>query len=280
MASGDVHGGLGDEARAAGREVENSTWMDRAARAGLVAYAVIYLLLGWLSVQLAFGDHEGTPSSTGALRELAQQPFGDVLIWVVALGMFLLVIWKGLEALVGHRDEQDDGKRIRKRLASGLKAVIYAAIGVSGISVATQSSGGGNSQETWTAKVMDWPGGQLLVGAAGLAIIAYGVYQVWMAWTDKFAEKLDAEGRSGETGTAYLAFGKGGYTAKGVAITLVGGLFCYAAITHDAQKSGGLDEALLTVLKQPFGPVMLAALGVGLACYGLFTLARARHLRR
>ena len=119
-----------------------------------------------------------------------------------------------------------------------------------------------------------------IIAAVGLAIIGYGGYQVWTAWTEKFAEKLDAEGRSGQSGRAYLAFGKAGYTAKGIAIGLVGGLFVYAAVTHDAQKSGGLDQALLTVLRQPYGPVLLGLIGLGLACYGLFTLARARHLSR
>lgn len=281
---------LADQAKNVGEQAHHSDWIDKAARAGLVAYGVIYLLVGWLAVQLAFGDHEGRPSSTGALRELTQQPFGEVLVWAVAIGMVFLVVWKGLEAAVGHRDEQDAGKRTRKRVMSGLKAALYAAVAVSGFSVATQSGGsgggsggsgskgGGGSQGTWTATVMNWPGGQLIIGALGLVIIGYGAFQVWTAWTEKFAEKLDAEGRSGQTGRAYLAFGKAGYTAKGISIGVVGGLFCYAAITHDAKKSGGLDEALLTVLQQPFGPVMLALIGIGLARYGLFTLARARHL--
>ncbi|WP_395691612.1 DUF1206 domain-containing protein [Nocardioides sp.] len=275
-------GNLTDQARQAGEQAHHSTWMDRAARIGLVAYAVIYLLVGWLCVQLAFGDHEGRPSSQGAMRELLQQPFGEVLVWVVVVGMVFLVVWKGLEAAVGHRDERDDGKRTRKRVMSAFKAVLYAAVAISGFGIVTHSSGsggkGGSSTTTWTATVMGWPGGQLLIGAVGLAIIGYGGFQVWTAWTEKFAEKLDAEGRSGRSGRAYLAFGKAGYTAKGIAIGLVGALFVYAAVTHDAKKSGGLDEALLTVLQQPFGPVLLGLIGAGLACYGLFTLARARHL--
>lgn len=276
-------GNAADQAKDAGRQAQDSDWMDKAARVGLVAYALIYLLVGWLAVQLALGDHEGRPSSTGALRELTQQPFGEALVWAVTIGMVFLVVWKGLEAAVGHHDEQDESKRTRKRVMSAFKAVLYAAVAISGFSVATQSSssgGGKSSQTTWTATVMNWPGGQLLVGAAGLAIIGYGAYQVWTAWTEKFAEKLDAEGRSGQSGQAYIAFGKAGYTAKGIAIGVVGGLFCYAALTHDAKKSGGLDEALLTVLQQPFGPVLLGLIGVGLACYGLFTLARARHLSK
>lgn len=265
-------------AEGAAREAHDSDWIDHAVRAGLVAYAVVYLMIGWLAVQLAFGDREGKPSSSGAMHELAQQPFGDVLIWVVSIGMFLLVLWKLLDAAFGHRDERDSGKRTRARLVSAGKAVVYAAIGFSGLRVATGSGSSGKSQDSWTAQLMDVTGGQLLVGLIGLAVIGYGAYQIYKAWTEGFADKLDSEGRSGSTGTAYIAFGKAGYTARGIAFMIVGGLIGYGAVTHDASKSGGLDQALFKVLDQPFGPVLLTLLGIGLACYGVFTLARARHL--
>jgi Flp pilus assembly pilin Flp len=273
-------GSTARRAEGAGRDAHNSDWMEYAVRAGLVAYAVVYLMIGWLAVQLALGDREGKPSSSGAMHQLAEQPFGDVLIWVVSIGMFLLVLWKLLDAAFGHGEERDDGKRTRKRLVSVGKAILYAAIGYSGLQVATGSGSGGKGQETWTAKVMNMTGGQFLVGLVALAIIAYGLYQGYQAWTEDFADKLDAEGRSGSTGTAYIAFGKAGYTSRGIAFVIVGGLFAYAAITHDASKSGGIDQALFEVLDTPFGPVLLCLLGVGLACYGLFTLARARHLSK
>lgn len=266
-------------ARGAGRQAQQSEWIDHVARAGLVAYAIIYLLIGWLAVQLAFGDREGKPSSTGALRQLAEQPFGEVLVWAVSIGMFLLALWQLLEAGFGHRDEQD-GTRTRKRVYSAGKAVVYIVIGVSGVQIATGSGSSGKGQKSTTAQLMDLPAGQLIVGVIGLAIVGFGLYQVYRAWTEKFAEKLDSEGRSGTTGTAYIAFGKAGYTARGIAFVIVGSLFGYAAITHDASKSGGLDQALFEVLDQPFGPLLLCVIGVGLACFGLFALAQARHLSR
>ena len=73
------------------------------------------------------------------------------------------------------------------------------------------------------------------------------------ACTEKFKEHLDAEGKSGESGKAYVRFGKAGYVGKGIAIAIVGGLFIYAAIKHEPKKSGGLDQALRKVLEQPFG---------------------------
>jgi len=264
-----------------GREAHESDWLDHAIRAGLVAYGVVHLMIAWLALQLAFGQGgQGTANSTGAMHQLAQQPMGEVLIWLVTVGMFLLVLWRLLEAALGHRDE-DGGKRLRKRLTSLGKAIIYGTVAVSALRVAmgagSKSQGGSDSL---TAKLMDLPAGVWIVGAVGLAIIAYGGNMIRRAWNDKFAEHLDAEGKSGDSGRAYLMFGKVGYNAKGLAIGIIGGLFVYAALTHNAQKSGGLDQALHTVLEQPFGQFLLAAVAVGIGCYGLFCFARARHLSR
>lgn len=265
------------------RQAHHSEWMDHAIRAGLVAYGVVHLLIGWLALRLAFGDREGSPSSSGAMQQLAEQPFGKVLVWLVAVGMLLLVIWRVLEAVYGHQDE-DGSKRTRKRATSAGKAVLYGAISVSALRVATGSgsSGGGKKSGTdsTTAKLMDLPGGQALVVLVGLAVIGYGGYLLVKAWTEKYAKELDAEGKSGETGSAYLMFGKIGYAAKGVAIGIVGGLFVYAGVTHEASRSGGLDQALYEVLDQPFGPALLGIIAVGIGCYGLFAFARAKHLSR
>ncbi len=93
-------------------------------------------------------------------------------------------------------------------------------------------------------------------------------------------DKLTAQGRSGDTGKAFVLFGKVGYVSKGLAFLVVAGLFLWAAWTQDPEKSGGLDQALHKVLQQPFGTAVLIALAMGIACYGLFTFAWARHLDR
>jgi len=261
------------------QQANESEWLDHAIRAGLVAYGVVHLMVAWLAVQLALGEKEESASNSGALHALAEQPMGGVLVWLVAIGMLLLVVWRLLEAALGFRDESDDAKRWRKRATSLGKALIYGALAWSAFKIALGEGSSGGTDST-TAKLMDLPGGQLIVGAIGLAILGYGGLLVYRGWTEKFTEHLDAQGQSGKDGSAYILFGKIGYIAKGIAIGIVGGLFLYAAVTHEAKKSGGLDQALQTVLEQPFGQVMLLAIAVGLGCYGLFCFARARHLSR
>jgi hypothetical protein len=267
---------VSDQAEQLGRRADNSEWTDRAVRIGMVAYGIVHLTIAWLGIQLALGDHSGSASRNGALKQLAQQPFGEVVVWVVAIGMFLLVLWKLLEAFIDFTLE-DGAKKALKPASNVFKAIVYGTLGVSAVRVATGSKSKSNTSD-YTAKLMDQPFGRWLVGLVGLAIIGYGGYLVYRGWTEKFLKHLDPEGRSGDAGKAYRLFGKVGYIAKGIAIAVIGVLFLYAAIDHSAKKSGGLDQALHKVLQQPFGPVLLFAISVGIGCYGLFCFARARHL--
>ncbi|RYC13800.1 DUF1206 domain-containing protein [Nocardioides zhouii] len=260
--------------------VHQSKWMDYAIRIGLVTYGVVHLLVGWLALQLAFGEKEDQTSNSGALHYLSEQPLGGFLVWVIAIGMLFLVVWRLLEFAFGYPEESDDAKRWRKRATSLGKAIIYGVIAYSAFKTATGDGGGKGGTDSMTAKIMNLSGGQLIVGAIALAIIGYGISLIIRGWTEKFRENLDAQGQSGQDGSAYVMLGKVGYIAKGVSIGIVGGLFGYAAITHEAKKSGGLDQALQTVLEQPFGQVLLTAIALGIAAYGLFCFARARHLSR
>lgn len=272
---GDVKASAGSM----GRKAENNEWVDRGIRFGMIVYGVVHLVIAWLAIQLAFGDKSGSASSTGALHEVAGNGFGIVVIWLIVIGMVMLVLWRLLEAAVGH-DDEDGGKKLSKQAVDIGKAIIYGSIAVSALRIALGSGSKKSGTDSKTSTVMNLPGGQVIVGVIGLAIIAYGVNMVRRAYTEKFRENLSAEGTSGDVGTAYVWFGKIGYTAKGLAFGIVGGLFAYAAITHDPKKSGGLDQALHKVLQQPFGPVLLVVMGLGIGCYGLFCFARARHMSR
>lgn len=268
------------QAARAGRRADASDWMDHAVRVGLVSYGVVHLILAWLALRLAFGEHGGSASSQGALHQLAQNSVGRISLYVVAVGFLALVVWQALEAAWGHRDE-DGAKRVLKRVTSGAKVVLYGSLALTAFKTATgSSSSGGGGTDGITAKLMGMPGGPLLVGALGIGVLVVAGVLAHRGWKEKFRSKLDVDGNTGKDGRAYVVFGKLGYLSKGVAFAVVGLLFLYAAFTHDANKSGGLDQALHKVLQQPYGAPVLVVIALGFACYGLFCFAWARHLDR
>jgi len=263
--------------RQAARRAEPSDGLDVAVRVGLVAYGLVHLLIGWLALQVAFGDQSKSASATGAFHTLAQQPLGAVLLWGLGLGLLALVVWKAVEAWRSwHREDGVD--RLTSLASAGGKAVVYAVLGGLALTTAMGQSGGGGGTDTLTSRLMKMPAGPVIVGILGLGIIGHGGYLLWRGWSERFLRDLDGGPRRPQVSKAYRILGKAGFMAKGAAIAVVGALFAYAALTHDPQKSAGLDQALQQVAAQPFGQALLVAVAVGIGCYGLFSFVQARHV--
>jgi hypothetical protein len=282
MTTHDARGtDAGAEAERKAQQARDHPALEMLAKIGTAVYGVMYVVVGWLAVQVAFGDSAGQASGEGALREIAQQPFGEVVLWVACAGFAALVVWKLCEAVAGHV-EADGAKRVLARLASAGHAIVFAALGVLALQTVTGSSGGGgrSSEDTYTAKVMQLPFGPALVVLVGLGIIGYGMYSVYKGLSDQWRKSLEPEGSSGDIGTAITVLARTGYPSRGVAFAVIGGLVIWAGLTHDPEKSGGLDQALLTLRDAPFGKVLLVAVAVGLACFGVYNVAKAWYLRQ
>ena len=264
---------MATDVKAAGDRARSSRFYRAMVTLGLVAYGVVHLLIAWVAGQLAFGGGGEEASQQGALRELADKPFGEVMLWVVAAGLFALVVWQLLDATIGQRGVE--GKdRIYPTLRAVGRAAIYLALGISAAKTATGSGGGGGSERTMSARLMANGWGRVVVAGIGLAIIAVGVRHLYKAVTAKFTEDLTSGVPDGT-----ILVGRIGYAAKGVAFGIVGALFGWAAISYDPGKAGGLDAALHTVREGPAGPVLLTATAVGIAAFGIYCLIWSRNAK-
>jgi hypothetical protein len=244
----------------------------------MLAYGVVYLLVAWLAAQLALREPAGSASSEGALRELAEKPLGSVALWLAAVGLAALTVWEACQAIGGHRGE-DGLRRWGARAASAGRGVVFAALAVLAVRTVSGGSSGGGGGQTMTERVMNLPFGPALVVMIGVAIGAVGVFSIVRGFGDRWRKGLEVEGRTGNVGKVVEVLARVGYPSRGVAFLAIGGLFGWAGLTHDADKSGGLDQAIVRLRDEPFGPWILVVVAVGLACYGAFHVARAWYLR-
>lgn len=268
----------GDRSRA--EQVGDSAALAALARVGLVAYGLVHLLICWLALQLAWGAAAGKNADpSGALRTLAAQPWGEVLLWLVAGGLVALALWQGGEAIWGHR-HREGVDRLRVQVTGGGKAVVYALLGFNAAAVALGSrSSSSRSQQEATAGVLAWPGGQMFVTAAGLVVIGVGVYLVVKGVRTAFLDDVDTSSLSPGARHLLARVGQIGHVAKGASLGLVGGILSWAALTFDPEMARGLDGALHTLLRQPFGSYLLTAIAAGFLAFGAFTILQSRYRR-
>jgi hypothetical protein len=269
----------GQQAADTARRAAESRWIERTARVGLAARGLVYVLIGILAFQIAFVDRAERADQKGAFQTLAQNGFGKAVLWLVIIGFVGYGLWQATEAIWGHRREQDDRKRTAGRVESAIKAVIYLVLAVVALRVVTGSSQGGQGGEQVTAKLLQLTGGQVLVGLAGVAIVAAAVLLAWRGLRTKFEEHLNLAELGPRARSAVINLGKVGYVARGIVFALVGILVVAAAVTFDPGKARGMDAALRQVAARPYGPWLLGLMALGLMCFGAYSFAESRYRR-
>lgn len=279
-------GGTTDRATGAADRAGNSDTLEHLARVGLVAYGVVHLLIAWLAVQLAWGVGGGAAQAdqAGALATLAQQPFGTVLLWVVAVGMVALAAWQAAEALRWRSSLSSSGDARKEAVVTVVKAVakavLYAVIAVLAVRTATGAGQSGGQGQQAAAGVFGWPGGRWIVLLLGLGIVGLGGYLVHKGVTKRFLKEIDLREAPPEATRLVTRLGQTGYPAKGLSFGLVGALLVWAAVTYDPADASGLDGALRSLLAVPYGQVLLTLVAVGIAAFGAFCFVRARYPER
>jgi hypothetical protein len=263
---------------ATARSASNGTAMNVLARFGLAARGFVYLVIGWLAVDIARGHGQHQANQTGALAAIAQHSYGELLLWVLGFGFAAYAIWRLSEAAFGTAT---DGMKTGPRLKSLVRGVIYAGFALLTFKfvLGTPAKGQRQQQASLTARVMQHSFGRWVVAAVGIVVIVVGVAQIVEGLTKKFEKQLKMEELTGKTRDAVIRLGMIGTAARGVVFALAGGLVVDAAVTYDAKKSTGLDGALRTLANQPFGPWLLGAVALGLLAFGIYGLASARYAR-
>jgi hypothetical protein len=260
------------------KQVARSEPVKIGVRVGILSYGVTHLLIAWLALQLALGGSRERADQGGAFETVAAQPLGRVLLWVLVVGFAAVALWRLEQAIWGYAYVSDRAQNLRKRAASGAKVVLFAVLAVLAARTAANGSAGGNGGQKATAGVLALPGGRFLVGFVGVVILVVGAVKVKQGWDKKFTEDMNLP-TSPHARKVTVRTGEVGSVAKGVAIALIGALVVLAAVTSRPDEAAGLDAALRTLAAQPYGIVLLVAVALGLAAYGVFCAFDARYHR-
>ena len=254
--------------------------MKALARVGLTARGVMYILIGWLALLVAFGNSGQQADRSGALRAVAATRFGTVLLWLLVVGFIGLALWRLSEAAFGSPSR--GGQKASARIKALGRAAIYGLIAYGTLKYAL---GAGAPQSTnqqsvdLTASAMKHPGGQVLVVIVGLALIAGGVYLAYEAWQRKFLGNLRTSRMRARTRRVVERLGVAGGISRGVVFTTAGIFLVVAAVKAQPGQAKGIDSALRVLATTPLGPVVLVVVAIGLIMFGLYSWCEARWLR-
>lgn len=255
-------------------------WIENYARIGIAAKGVVYVLIGVLAAMAVFTTSGGNNGKDGAFRTLLDQPFGQILLGLVIIGLLGYVGWRMIQAFMDPERNGNDTEGITKRTGFFISGLVYLFIAFSALRLLLPSLGSGGSsgggRQLLVAKVLQQPFGQWLVGIAAVIIIGKGIFQLYKAFTGKFKNKIKKHEMSKEEKATFMRAGRLGYTARGIVLGIIGYFLLRAAMQSDASEAQGTEGAL-NFLSTTGGPYLMAAVAIGLACYGVFMFVKSKY---
>ncbi|MFI6091275.1 DUF1206 domain-containing protein [Streptomyces sp. NPDC051218] len=267
----------GRSKKAARRSAERES-LTAAGRAGFVARGVVYVLIGVLALHIALGSGGEQADREGALAQVAQQPFGEEMLWALVVGFGCMALWRGARAVGRHGPR----RKAPSRALDGGRAVFYGfvcwATAVYAAGQRKGSSGDAKSQD-WTKSALELPYGRYLVGAGGCVLIGVGVVLAVRAMMRRFLRQLDLGSLKGRSRQVVTALGVTGGVARGAVFAAAGIFIVTAAVQFDPDEAKGVDATLRSFAHTPVGPWLLAAVAAGLVLFGVFSFASARWRR-
>ena len=266
-------------ARGAGRGFVHSRAFEVLSRGGFVARGLIYAIIGLFAFKVAVSDTGKLTDQQGAIKTVGNQPFGEVLLVLLAIGLGGYAVWRLFRAALGRGPE--DADNTVERLGGLGSGLVYGGLCIATIKVLSGSSTSGSSSnpDKATAGVFDWPAGRALVVVGGLVLLGIGAYQLVKGLRQTFLEELKTEQMSVGMQTWITWIGTVGHVARATVFGLAGWFLLKAAYEYDAKEAVGLDGALTKILRADYGPWLLGLVAAGLLAFGAYSLSEARYRR-
>ncbi len=250
-------------------------WVELLGRAGYIAKGVVYFVVGFLAFQLAVGAGGQISGARGAIREIGQQPFGRILLGLIAIGLMGYTAWRLVQAGKDTEGDGTDIKGIVKRSGYVISGVSYVLLGIFAASLALGIATSSGQSDAGHGFLLGSLWGRAILGIAGVGVIGAGIAFGYKAYTAKFMEKYDLAAMSERLRTVALYAGRVGLTTRGVAFILIGSFLLNSAVQGaSGEEVTGLADALAVIAVQSYGKILLAITGFGLMCYAVHSLMK------
>ena len=245
-----------------------------AARAGLVARGLFYLLLAGLVLNLLrVGSGGGQANANGALTQVARAPVGFGLLTAAALGFAAFGAVRIAGAVTDHRRGR------WRRLSTAGQGVIYlgmAAVTASFV-LGRRATGSEQQQRSTAATIIGLPFGRVLLAGVGLAVLTMCGWQLVVAARGDFADSLSDEKMSPATRRFVDVTARVGIPARALAVVPVGVFLVVAGARADPGQAKGLDALLLDASRGTAGRAVVVLAAAGFAVFAVYSLLEARY---
>ncbi|WKK77318.2 DUF1206 domain-containing protein [Marivirga salinae] len=250
---------------------------EKIARFGIFTKGFVYCLIGALTLTAAISTRGKKTGTGGVLSTIVEQPFGQILLGITAAGLLGYVFWKFYQAIADPEEKGNDLNGLFTRAGYASSGVFYGFLAFTALKMLFfAEEGSGEDNQSFVVSLLSKPHGQILVGIFAVAFLGKAGYQIYIAYSGIFKNRVQAAELDNRVERIIINSGYVGYTARGIVVGIISYLIFHAAFTANSKSAGGTKDAF-NFIQNEFGLFVLAVLAVGLFAFGFFLLVKARY---
>lgn len=250
-------------------------WVIWYSRIGFSAKGAVYILIGLISMLAAIGIGNKN-GQQGALASVASKPYGEIILWLIVLGLTGYITWLITQVLMEPDHDGPGYKVFLIRIGYFFAASFYVGLGIKFSILAIHSGQTGGDKQLWMGQLLDMPIGRLAIALTGIGIFIYAVIQVVLGIIGTFTKNLNTIQMKRTEMIITIQIGRIGFIARGITFGVLGGFLFYSGWTGESSQAMGIDGALAQIAQEPFGQVLLWFVSAGLFLYGVFEVLEGR----
>ena len=255
-------------------------WLRRYILVGYGAKGTVYLSIGILAVQAAFISEEKAAGTYPNLSWLAEQPFGKLLVCLIAIALTGYVLRRLLQAILTPGNNNPlSFKCILQRFGYIMSGFSYAGVAYSALNIVLELGEYDDSIEDLASQLFEQPIGEWIVLLAGIVVTIIGSSYIYGAYSGSYISEFQSSDIDPELEKWTIRIGKLGVASRGVAFILTGIFLAQAAISGNSELAGGLQNAFRVLATKPLGALWLGLIGIGLMCYGVYMFVAVAYRR-
>ncbi len=252
---------------------------ESTARTGLIARAVVYVLVSTLLVSAALSpgrsDKGYSPGDT--FRNLETSQSGHFVLMAICVGLIFYAGWRFLQACFDTSDKGHEAMGVLARIGMAMSGGSYLFVGIAaGLTLLgrNEDNGGGGTTESFARWLLSHPFGKHLLVAFGLIVLGIAGAQIWRGLTRKWVSGIDLPE---ETTVSCYAIDIA-IAGRGLLIMLIGAFLIWAGFVGQADEAKGMASLLGWLRDQSFGLWLYLASAFVIGIYGYYSLVQARYL--
>ena len=223
---------------------------------GYIVRGLVYLLLGFFGVQLAFGLRSHAPNLTEVIISVSGAPLGIFSLLLIVMGLTSYSLWGISRGVFNVLEEEHNLLGYTKRIGYILSALSYltltftALLLLAGHNVSNSSS----DPSAVTNKVWNIPFGREMVIIFGVLWFVSGLIQIFISKNSK------------------LTSGKFGQAARAILFILIGFFIIKAGLSSNPENIYGIGQVLDLLNKTKIGEYVVGILSLGIMSFGVYSI--------